>query len=96
MSDTPQMDVIIGGKPTMNYVVACLTLFNAGSKRVSIKARGQRISHAIDTVELLRRAFVKDLNIQSIEIGSQEFIRGDGVNSRVSTIEITISKPNEA
>jgi DNA-binding protein len=90
------MDVIIGGKPTMNYVVACLTLFNAGSKRVSIKARGQRISHAIDTVELLRRAFVKDLNIQSIEIGSQEFIRGDGVNSRVSTIEITISKPNEA
>jgi DNA-binding protein len=90
------MDVIIGGKPTMNYVVACLTLFNAGSKRVSIKARGQRISHAIDTVELLRRAFVKDLNIKSIEIGSQEFIRGDGVNSRVSTIEITISKPNEA
>jgi DNA-binding protein len=96
MPDTPQMDVIIGGKPTMNYVVACLTLFNAGSKHVSIKARGQRISHAIDTVELLRRAFIKDLNILSIAIGSQEYVRGNGVNSRVSTIEITISKPLEA
>ncbi len=96
MSNTPQMDVIIGGKPTMNYVVACLTLFNAGSKRVNIMARGQRICHAVDTVELLRRAFIKDLNIKSIEIGSQEFIRGNGVTSRVSTIEITISKPNEA
>ena len=32
--------VLIGRKPVMNYVVACLTFFNSGEKNVCIKARG--------------------------------------------------------
>jgi len=34
--------VLIGRKPVMNYVVACITFFNAGEKQVVVKARGRR------------------------------------------------------
>jgi len=34
--------VLIGRKPVMNYVVACITFFNAGEKQVVVKARGGR------------------------------------------------------
>jgi len=92
--EAPKADnvVLIGRKPVMNYVVACITFFNAGEKQVVIKARGRAISRAVDTVELLRRAFVKDLEIKSIEIGTEELIREEGQKSNVSTFEITVAK----
>ncbi|MEM2911172.1 MAG: DNA-binding protein Alba [Candidatus Bathyarchaeia archaeon] len=85
--------VLIGKKPIMNYVVACLTFFNSGAQKVVIKARGRAISRAVDTVELLRRAFLKDLQLKDISIGTEEVTRGEGQKTNVSTIEITVSKP---
>lgn len=88
-----QLDVVlIGKKPVMNYVIACLTLFNAGKQTITIKARGLVISNAVDVIELLRRAFIKDIVIKRITIGSQEYKRPDGSNGIVSTIDIQISK----
>lgn len=84
--------VLIGIKPVMNYVVACVTCFNAGEKKVVVKARGRAISRAVDTIELLRRAFVKDLEVKGIDIGTQELTRAEGQRSNVSTIEITVAK----
>lgn len=84
--------VLIGKKPVMNYVVACLTFFNSGAQKVVIKARGRAISRAVDTVELLRRAFVKDLQLKDISIGTEEVTRGEGQKTNVSTIEITVVK----
>jgi len=85
--------VLIGRKPVMNYVVACLTFFNSGAEKVVVKARGQAISRAVDTVELLRRVFMKDLQLQGISIGTEEVTRGEGQKTNVSTIEITVTKP---
>ncbi len=88
-----QPDVIIAGKkPLMNYVVACLTSFNQKADTVTLRARGSAISKAVDTVELLRRAFIKDLIIASISIGT-EMVERDGRRASVSTIEIAIRKP---
>lgn len=84
--------VLIGRKPVMNYVVACLTFFNAGAKEVCVKARGRSISRAVDTVELLRRAFIKGLGLKQIKIGTEEITREEGRKSNVSTIEITVAK----
>ena len=84
--------VLVGRKPVMNYVIACLTFFNSGEKEVTVKARGRAISTAVDTIELLRRAFVKDLGIKNIKIGTEEMTREDGQKSNVSTIEITVGK----
>jgi len=84
--------VFIGKKPIMNYVIACLTSFNAGGSKLCIKARGRAISRAVDTVELLRRSFMKDLKLVEIEIGTEEVTGQDGRRSNVSTIEIAIPK----
>lgn len=84
--------VFIGQKPVMSYVVACLTFFNmSGGREICIKARGQAISKAVDTFEVLRRSFLKDVAIKGITIGTEELMR-EGRKSNVSTIEITIMK----
>ncbi len=92
--DTTKNDnvVLIGKKPVMNYVTACITFFNSGEKQVVVKARGRAISRAVDTVELLRRAFVKDLEINCIDINTEELFKIEGQKSNVSTIEITVAK----
>jgi archaea-specific DNA-binding protein len=83
--------VIMGIKPIMNYVVACLTLFNAGAETVLIRARGKHINKAVDVVELLRRVFLKDLVISNIRVGTDKLKRDDGQEAHVSIIEITLS-----
>jgi DNA-binding protein len=85
--------VLIGKKPIMNYVTACITFFNSGEKQVVVKARGRAISRAVDTIELLRRAFVKNLKINNIKISTEELFRAEGnEKSNVSTIEIIVAK----
>jgi DNA-binding protein len=76
----------------MNYVVACLTYFNQRVNTVTLRARGSAISKAVDTVELLRRAFVSDLLIDGISTGT-EIVAREGRSSNISTIEIAIRKP---
>jgi len=85
--------VLIGKRPVMNYVIACLTFFNSGAKKVVVKARGRAISRAVDTVELLRRVFLKDLQLQGISISTEEVTRAEGQKANVSAIEITVTKP---
>lgn len=84
--------VLIGLKPVMNYVVACATFFNQGSNTLTLKARGAAMSKAVDTVELLRRAFMKDVVVKSIELGTVQLER-EGRKSNVSTMEIKLEKP---
>lgn len=84
--------VLVGSKPVMNYVIACLTLFNSGANEVILKARGRAIERAIDTVEMLRRSFITDLEIKDINIDTQELQRL-GKRSSISTMEIIFSKP---
>jgi DNA-binding protein len=84
--------VLVGSKPVMNYVIACLTLFNSGADEVIVKARGRAIERAIDTVEMLRRSFITDLEIKDSNIDTQELQRL-GKRSSISTMEIIFSKP---
>ena len=90
---TSENVVLIGRKPVMNYVVACLTFFNSGAKDICVKARGRAISTAVDTVELLRRAFATDVELTKIAIGTEELEREEGRKSNVSTIEIVMARP---
>ncbi|HMK94391.1 MAG TPA: DNA-binding protein Alba [Candidatus Limnocylindrales bacterium] len=84
--------VLIGKKPIMNYVLACITFFHGGAKEVSIKARGRSISRAIDVAEVVRHRFLPDVKIKSIGIGTDQLLpqeEGDSATN-VSTIEITL------
>jgi archaea-specific DNA-binding protein len=82
--------VRIGKKPTMNYVVACMTLLNSGQPEVMVRARGQSITKAVETVEMLRRAFLKNIKIHSVDIGTEEVKREDGSAASLSMIEIVL------
>jgi len=86
--------VLIGRKPVMNYVLACITLFHGGANEVNVKARGQAISRAVDVVEIIRRRFLPDVKIESIDIGTQQLQRAEegGTTTNVSTIEITLTR----
>ena len=74
----------------MNYVVACLTLFNEGFETVLIRARGKHINKAVDMVQLLRRVFLKDAVIKDVRVGTDTLTRDDGREAKVSIIEITL------
>jgi DNA-binding protein Alba len=87
--------VRIGKKPIMNYVTACVTLFNSGNGEVMVRARGQAIEKAIDTVQMLRRGFLKDIVIRKINLGSEDVTRFDGSRGNISIIEIILSREEE-
>ena len=95
MSGSKENVVLIGTKPVMNYVVACITFFNSGVDEIVVKARGHAILRALDCVEMLRRAFVKNLEIKGITIGTEEIERFESQKTNVSTIEILINKQEE-
>jgi DNA-binding protein len=86
--------VLIGNKPVMNYVLACITLFHGGAKEVNVKARGRSISRAVDVVEVVRRRFLPDVKVKQIGIGTQQMAPREegGSPSNVSTIEIRLER----
>lgn len=83
--------VFIGKKPVMSYVLACMTGLQSGGKQVTVKARGRAISRAVDTVQILRRRFFKDLQIGEIKTNTEQLTGENNITVNVSTIEITIS-----
>ncbi|MCS6783985.1 MAG: DNA-binding protein Alba [Candidatus Caldarchaeum sp.] len=85
--------VLVGRKPTMNYVLAT-TLPLAEGRKVILKARGKAIAKAVDVVEVVRRRFVQNAVIEKINIGTEEGrVGNDGRQRNVSTIEIILSQP---
>ncbi|MGC8647265.1 MAG: DNA-binding protein Alba [Candidatus Micrarchaeia archaeon] len=84
--------IYIGKKPTMNYVLAVVTQFNSGQKEVTIKARGNAISRAVDVKEIVQNRFLPDVKEKSIKTSSEELTNEDGTKSKVSAIQITLTK----
>jgi DNA-binding protein len=93
MSGRDDSVIYIGRKPVMNYVLAVVTQLNQGYDNCTLKARGRSISKAVDVAEIVRQRFMKDIvDIDKIEIGSEE-LTGEGNRTRsVSTMEITLKK----
>ena len=88
----PPDTVFIGKKPLMAYATAVMMHFNAGQNHLTVKARGQSISHAVDVVEVVRRRFfMGKLQIKEVRIGT-EVLGEEGETRNVSTIEIMLEK----
>lgn len=84
--------VYIGNKPVMNYVLAVVTQMNSGVTEVILKARGRAISRAVDVAEIVRHRFISDVDVESINISTEEIVGNEGTSSNVSAIEIKLSK----
>ena len=58
---------------------------------VNVLARGRAISSAVDVVEVCRRSFVKDINVDEILIGTEKMGEENDLRN-VSTIQIVLTK----
>ena len=91
--DSMERNVIfVGTKPIMTYVTATLTQL-ASQPTVTIKARGKRITQAVDVSQMI----VKRMNtvgyiINDVRISSDSLTSQDGRERNVSTIEIDVTK----
>ena len=84
--------VFIGKKGVMGYVLAVVTQFNNGAESVVLKARGKLISRAVDVAEIVRNRFLPEVSLTEITIKTEELASEDGSMSKVSAIEITLTK----
>ncbi len=83
------MDVLIGKKGAMAYVLAAVTGFN-NDDEVVLKARGRNISKAVDVAEITRNRFYQEAKLENIEIGTEVI-----EDRNVSTCEITLTKEKD-
>jgi len=84
--------VFVGIKPIMTYVTATLTQLSS-EPTVTIKARGKRITQAVDVSQMI----VKRMNtvgyiVSDVRISSDSLTSQDGKMRNVSTMEIDITK----
>ncbi len=84
--------IFVGTKPIMTYVTATLTQLS-NQKTVIIKARGKRITQAVDVSQMI----VKRMNsvgyiVSDVRIASDSLTSQDGRLRNVSTIEIDVTK----
>src|SRR5271156_4278485 len=56
--------VFVGKKPVMNYVLACLTMFQNGSADVTLKARGLAIAKAVDAAQITTQRFAPGVTVK--------------------------------
>ncbi len=86
--------VYIGNKQVMNYVTAVMTQFNEGkTDEVDLMARGRAISRAVDVAEITRNRFLPNIEVNSIDIGTEEIeTEEEGDMTNVSTISIKLAR----
>jgi len=75
--------------------MAIMTGLSASSdKAITLKARGQAITTAVDAAEITRNRFLKNLKISKIALGTEEMPPREGETRArmVSTIEIVLTK----
>ncbi|MCS7140054.1 MAG: DNA-binding protein Alba [Candidatus Nezhaarchaeota archaeon] len=84
--------VVIGRKPVMSYVLACLTLFHQGFNDVVIRARGKAVSKAVDVVNIVKEKFIPTAKVKSLELGSERLVNERGNVVNLSTMSITLTK----
>ena len=84
--------IFIGTKPIMSYVSATLTQLSTRPS-ITIKARGKRITQAVDVSQMIvKRMDTVGYVISDVRISSDSLISQDGKQRNVSNMEIDITK----
>ena len=89
------IEILVGKKAVMNYVLATLMQLGNEVDSIIIKARGRAISKAVTVAEIIKQKLLKGkMEVKGVRIGSE--LVGEGENARnVSVIEITLAKPEK-
>ena len=84
--------IFVGTKPIMTYVTATLTQIS-NQPTVTIKARGKRITQAVDVSQMIvKRMDSVGYKVTDVRIASDSLTSQDGRQRNVSTIEIDVTK----
>jgi DNA-binding protein len=84
--------IFVGTKPIMTYVTATLTQLSS-QPTVTIKARGKRITQAVDVSQMIvKRMDSVGYKVTDVRIASDSLTSQDGRQRNVSTIEIDVTK----
>jgi DNA-binding protein len=86
-----EQTILVGKKPTTNYVIATVMAFNSGVKRVILKARGVAIARAVSTAVMVRDRFLPGkVQVKDIKLLSDK-VQGQGGRERtVAAVEIVL------
>ncbi|MGQ9781658.1 MAG: RNA-binding protein [Nitrososphaeria archaeon] len=91
LTEERQNKIIIGSKPLINYVTACITILNSGSDKVVLRARGKAINNLVEVFLLLRGSFFKNIRIEDYNIDCDEITLYDGKKVFLPVLELFIS-----
>lgn len=95
MSRPPNI-VFIGKKPILTYLNATLTLL-ANEPTVTIKARGRSMVTAVDVSQMIvKRMSAMGYKVSGVRIFSERLESNDGKERNVSTIEVDVSRSQNA
>jgi DNA-binding protein len=86
--------VYVGNKPTMTYVFEVLGQINSGVPEVTVRARGNAISKAVDVAEVARRhrLLTTGVEVGPIRISTERLTNKEGREVPVSVIEIVLKR----
>ncbi len=85
--------VIVGkSKPMLNYITACITIFNQGEKSLILRARGEAINIAVEVFQLLKSKFIGDVGISKVSIDGETVTTSKGRSLNLPVLEITLHR----
>jgi DNA-binding protein len=93
MSELRKMVIVGKSKPLLNYVTACITMFNGGAEKVVLRARGEAINMAVEVAQVLKKKFVSGLQISNILIDGENVTSRDGRQLNLPVLEIELCVP---
>lgn len=94
MNETKKTVIVGSSKQTLNYVTACITMFNDGAKCVVLRARGKAINVAVEVAQTLKKNFLNSVQISNITIDRENVVSREGRQLDLPVIEIELSVPN--
>ncbi|WP_054854383.1 DNA-binding protein Alba [Vulcanisaeta distributa] len=91
---TQETTILVGKKPTTSYVIATVMSFNAGAKKVILKARGGgAIARAVSTAVMIRDRFLPNqVRISDIKLLTDKVTGQGGKERSVAAIEIVLER----
>ena len=94
IKDKTRNVIFVGNKTIMTYVNSTLTQLSV-TPFVTIKARGKRITQAVDISQfIIKRMDSVGYKISDVRISSESLVSQDGKTRNVSLLEIVITNTN--
>jgi archaea-specific DNA-binding protein len=93
MQETTKTVIVGQSKPLLNYVTACITMFNSGAEHVVLRSRGEAINMAVEVAQVLKKRFVSQMQISKIQIDGENVVSRDGRSLNLPVLEIELFIP---